>query len=226
VRASGGALRAGCHEEIAMSGMEIASYLMVVVYVVSFLAMSAILAKEAGRPVWLFGKGGQRQGLPALLFRIAFAGAVLWPLWLAAFGNPVKSDPLAAALDGPWLDALGHLLVVLGACLAILSQRSMGASWRIGAAEGEQGAIVDSGPFAISRNPVFLGQGLLFVGLFVVLPSLVQGALTLALLVAIRLQVAIEERVLSASLGAPYLAYKARVGRWLGGGRDPANGTR
>jgi protein-S-isoprenylcysteine O-methyltransferase Ste14 len=201
---------------IAMSGVEIASYLMVVVYVVSFLAMSAILAKEAGRPVWLFGKGERKQRLPALLFRLAFAGAVLWPLWLAGSGNPARNDPLAAVLDGPWFDVLGHLLVVIGACVALLSQRHMGASWRIGAAEGEQGAIVDSGPFAISRNPVFLGQAMLFIGLFIVLPSLVQATLTLALLLAIRLQVAIEERVLAASLGEPYLAYKARVRRWLG----------
>lgn len=199
-----------------MSGMEIASYLMVVVYVISFLAMSAILAKEAGRPVWLFGKGGQNQALPALLFKLAFAGAVIWPLLLAAFGNPLANDPLYAALDGPWYDVLGHLLVVLGACVALLSQRYMGTSWRIGAAEGEQGAIVDSGPFAISRNPVFVGQAVLFIGLFIVLPSLVQAGLTLALLVAIRLQVAIEERVLAASLGQPYLAYRARVRRWLG----------
>ena len=199
-----------------MSGMEIASYLMVVVYVVSFLAMSAILAKEAGRPVWLFGKGREKQALPALLFRFAFAGAVLWPLWLTAFGNPVKGDPLAAALDGPWFDVIGHLLVVIGACIALLSQRYMGASWRIGAAQGEQGAIVDGGPFAVSRNPVFVGQALLFIGLLIVLPSLVQAALTLALLLAIRLQVGIEERVLAASLGQPYLAYKARVRRWLG----------
>ncbi|WP_164985851.1 isoprenylcysteine carboxylmethyltransferase family protein [Bosea sp. Tri-44] len=205
-----------------MSGMEIASYLMAVVYVVSFLAMSAILAKEAGRPVWLFGKGSEKQTLPASLFRLAFAGAVLWPLWLAAFGNPMKADPLTVALDGPWFDALGHLLVVIGACVALLSQRYMGASWRIGAAEGEQGAIVDSGPFAISRNPVFVGQALLFIGLFIVLPSLVQVALTLALLIAIRLQVAIEERVLAASLGQPYLAYKARVRRWLGVGSSTA----
>jgi len=199
-----------------MSGMETASFLMVVVYVVSFLAMSAILAREAGRPVWLFGKGSERQAVPALLFRLAFAGAVFWPLWLAVFGNPIGSDPLTALLDGPWYDVLGHLFVVLGACLALLSQRYMGASWRIGAAEGEQGTIVEGGPFALSRNPVFLGQALLFIGLFVVLPSLVQAALTLALLLAIRLQVAIEERVLAASLGQPYLAYKARVGRWLG----------
>ena len=203
-----------------MSGMEIASYLMVVVYVVSFLAMSAILAREAGRPVWLFGRGRERQGLSALLFRLAFTGAVLWPLWLAGFGNPVGGDPLTAALDGPWLDALGHLLIVVGACIALLSQRHMGPSWRIGAAEGEQGAIVDTGPFAVSRNPVFLGQAALFIGLFIVLPSLVQAALTLALFVAIRLQVAIEERVLAASLGEPYLAYQARVGRWLGMSRN------
>lgn len=199
-----------------MSGMEIASYLMTVAYVISFLAMSAILAKEAGRPVWLFDKGRQSQALPATLFRLAFAGAVIWPIGLTLVGSPIEADPLQRALDGPWVDVLGHLLVVVGACLAILSQRHMGVSWRIGAADGELGPIVDSGPFAISRNPVFVGQALLFVGLFLVLPSLIQGALTLALLVAIVLQVRIEERVLLRSLGEPYRDYQQRVRRWLG----------
>ena len=199
-----------------MTGMETASYLMVVVYIVSFLAMNAILAREAGRPVRLFAKGNGAQRLTAALFRIGFAGAVLWPPLLPAFGNPVPRDPLAGALDGPWLDALGHLLIVAGACLAILAQRHMGASWRIGAAEGEIGPIVESGPFAISRNPVFLGQIVLFLGLFLVLPSLVQVTLTLAVLMAIRLQVAVEEHALESSLGAPYRDYRARVRRWLG----------
>jgi protein-S-isoprenylcysteine O-methyltransferase Ste14 len=199
-----------------MSGMEIASYMMAVVYVISFLALSAILAREAGRPVWLFGKGRERQALPALLFRIAFAGAVLWPLVLATLGNPVPNDRLARLLDNEWFDVLGHLLVVVGACLAIIAQRHMGVSWRIGAAEGEIGAIVDTGPFAFSRNPVFVGQAMLFVGLFIVLPSVVQAGLTLALLIAIGLQVRIEERVLLASLGEPYRLYQGRVRRWVG----------
>jgi protein-S-isoprenylcysteine O-methyltransferase Ste14 len=199
-----------------MAGMEIASYLMVIVYVISFLAMSAILAKESGRPIWLFDKGGRNQRLPATLFQFAFTGAVFWPLVLSLIGNPVRNDLLSAALDGPWFDVFGHFLIVVGACLAILSQRFMGASWRIGAAEADLGEIVESGPFAISRNPVFLGQAILFVGLFIVLPSLIQAALTLALLVAITLQVGIEERVLAAAYGEPYLAYKARVRRWLG----------
>lgn len=199
-----------------MTAMETMSYLMVLVYAISFLAMSAILAKEAGRPIWLFGKGSDRQKMPALLFRIAFTGSVLWPLAIAAFGDPITGDPLARWFDGPWYDLLGHLLCVIGACIAIVSQRYMGASWRIGAAEGEQGPIVDSGPFAISRNPVFVGQAMLFTGLFIVLPNLMQAAFTLALLVAIALQVRIEERVLAASLGEPYLAYRRRVRRWIG----------
>lgn len=205
-----------------MTGMEIASYLMAVVYVISFLAMSAILAREAGRPIWLFDRGTPGQRLPALLFRLAFAGAVLCPPLLAAFGNPVASDPVTAVLDGPWHDAFGHLLVVLGACAAIISQRYMGASWRVGTAEGETGPIVDGGPFAMSRNPVFVGQALLFLGLLIVLPSLVQAVLTLMLLIAIRLQVGIEERVLEAEFGAPYRDYMRRVRRWGGvrrGGR-------
>ncbi|PZU94313.1 MAG: hypothetical protein DI527_03735 [Chelatococcus sp.] len=199
-----------------MTGMETASYLMVLVYLVSFLSMSAILAREAGRPIQLFGSGEAGQRLPALLFRIGFAGAALWPLLLAAFGHPVAGDPVTAALDGPWLDALGHLLIVAGACLAILAQRFMGTSWRIGAAEGAVGPLVEGGPFAVSRNPVFLGQAILFAGLFLVLPSLAQAALTLAILLAIRMQVEIEERVLASSLGEPYRDYRARVRRWLG----------
>lgn len=208
-----------------MSGMEIASYLMAVVYVISFLAMSAILAKEAGRPIWLFDKGREKQALPALLFRLAFAGAVIWPVLLSLFGNPIKTDPLSAALDGDWFDVFGHLLVVIGACAAILSQRYMGASWRIGAAEGELGPIVDSGPFAISRNPVFVGQALLFVGLFIVLPSIIQAGLTLALLVAIALQVRIEEGVLTVTLGEPYRDYQQRVRRWIGVRNRPETST-
>lgn len=200
-----------------MTGMEAMSYLMVVVYVISFLAMSAILAKEAGRPIWLFGKGGGEQAVPALLFRIAFAGALLWPLVVAVLGNPVRNDPLTAGLDGLWFDLFGHLLCVVGACIAIISQRYMGMSWRIGAAEGEAGPLVETGPFALSRNPVFVGQALLFIGLFIVLPSLIQAAFTLALLIAIVMQVRIEERVLAASLGEPYLAYQRKVGRWIGG---------
>lgn len=199
-----------------MSALESISYLLVAVYLLSFFALTAVAQRAAGRSVWLFGRGTEKQTLPALLFRFAFAGAALWPLIRLTTGDVPENDPIRRLLDGDWFDVLGHLMIAIGACIAILSQRHMGANWRIGAAEGEVGAIVDDGPFALSRNPVFLGQALLFLGLFFVFPGIVSLALTVALLVAIHLQVMIEERVLTASLGEPYIGYMQRVPRWLG----------
>lgn len=199
-----------------MTTLEAISYLLVWVYLLSFFALTAVAQREAGRSVWLFGKGKEKQTLPAMLFRFAFAGAAVWPAVRLITGDIPGNDPVRAALDGEWIDVLGHGLIAVGACIAILSQRHMGTNWRIGAAEGEIGRIVDDGPFAVSRNPVFVGQALLFVGLFFVFPGVISLALTIALLVAIHLQVKIEERVLAATLGQPYLDYMRRVRRWVG----------
>jgi protein-S-isoprenylcysteine O-methyltransferase Ste14 len=199
-----------------MIAMEGVSYLLFCVYLFSFFGLTAWAAKLAGRPVWLFGKGIEPQALPAWLFRIAFAGSAIWPLVRALIGDPVAFDPIRDALDGTLGDIAGHTLIAIGACIAAASQMHMGASWRIGAAEGEIGKIVDDGPFAVSRNPVFVGQVMLFAGLFLVFPGIIQALLTIALVVAVQLQVTIEERVLTATLGEPYVAYCGRVARWLG----------
>lgn len=199
-----------------MAALEGASYLLFACYLFSFLGLTAYAASQAGRPVWLFNAGREKQTLPAMLFRLSFAGAAVLPLVRALDPTLFAGDPLRMALDGEWVDVAGHMLVAFGGLIAIVSQMHMGDSWRIGAAEGETGAMVDDGPFAISRNPVFVGQMILFTGLFLVFPGIVQGLLTLALFIAVQLQVRIEERVLAATLGAPYIAYKARVSRWIG----------
>jgi protein-S-isoprenylcysteine O-methyltransferase Ste14 len=198
-----------------MSHLEAVSYLLFAIYLFSFFALTAVASKAAGKSVWLFARGPS-QTVPATLFRFAFAGTAFWPLLMVLGLEPFPADPIHTALDSLIGDIIGHLLIAIGACIAVLAQQHMGASWRIGAAEGEQGKIVDTGPFALSRNPVFVGQVLLFVGLFLVLPGIVQGVLTVAILIAVRLQVGIEEKVLSATLGKPYLDYLMRVRRWIG----------
>lgn len=198
-----------------MNAMEIVSSILFGAYLFSFFSLTAYAAHESGQKIWLFSIGEERQVLPAWMFRLAFAGAALWPLIRAA-ADLWPDDPVRVALDGTALDLIGHLLVAIGAVLAAASQMHMGTSWRIGAAEGRIGAMVMDGPFVFSRNPVFVGQMLLFTGLFCVFPSSIQGLLTVALFVAVHLQVRIEERVLARTIGAPYLAYKAEVNRWLG----------
>ncbi|MBK9080310.1 MAG: isoprenylcysteine carboxylmethyltransferase family protein [Hyphomicrobium sp.] len=199
-----------------MKHLEAVAYLVFVVYLLSFLAASQMAARDAGRSVWLFDNGPRRQRLTALMFRLGFAGGAIWPMCIALGFDPVVRDPLRMHLDNLVADLLGHLLVTIGACVAMVSQLHMGASWRIGAIKGELGQIIDTGPFAVSRNPVFVGQALLFLGLFLVFPGIIQAFLTVVVLLAIRLQVAIEEPALLANFGEPYRIYKSQVRRWIG----------
>jgi protein-S-isoprenylcysteine O-methyltransferase Ste14 len=76
--------------------------------------------------------------------------------------------------------------------------------------------LVTKGPFGISRNPIYLGNTLLLIGL-----GLVTGIawfLPVAVLCAfITQKIAIEreERWLSDKFGKPYRDYTKRVRRWI-----------
>jgi protein-S-isoprenylcysteine O-methyltransferase Ste14 len=191
------------------------TYLLFVVYVANFLMLSAVATRQAGRPVWLLDAGAPLQRLTGWVFRIAFTTALVWPplrLWTGG----LASDALTKTLAGTTSALSGHLLVAIGAAVALVSQYHMGAAWRIGAAEGRQGPLVQSGPFAISRNPVFLGQIILFAGLFLAFPDVVQALTAATVLVAACVQVRIEERVLARTFGGAYDDYTARVPRWIG----------
>lgn len=77
--------------------------------------------------------------------------------------------------------------------------------------------LVKTGVFAISRNPLYLGAALLFLGLALGL-YLPWTLLTLGLAVVICQVVLIlpEERYLAAKFGTEYTDYTAAVRRWLG----------
>lgn len=193
-----------------MPSLPLLSAIIMGLYIAIFLTLTSVSAGSAKRPVWLFGIGGQ-QGVPALLFRVSFIAGFVYPLLVASGFEPVREF-----LDLPFpVRGVGLVLALGGALFAIRAQSYMGASWRIGSAAGHSGAIVDSGPFGLSRNPVFVGQVVLFVGFVLVRPDPVQAFLAAAVMLAVGLQVRIEEKVLERDLGAPYLAYRQRVRRWL-----------
>ncbi|MFG1351801.1 methyltransferase family protein [Xanthobacter autotrophicus] len=82
--------------------------------------------------------------------------------------------------------------------------------------------LVTSGPFALSRNPIYLGNTLVLLGLGLAVfnPWLMAAAL-LAALATDRLAARREERHLAAKFGAAFEAYAARVPRWIGRPRPP-----
>lgn len=145
---------------------------------------------------------------PPLIYVAAVVAALalgaLWPLPAAGWTPPAWLRPaaLAIAAAGIALD-LAAMATMRRARTNILPHR--GAD-----------RLVTGGVFALSRNPIYLGNTLLLAGAGLALPSawLVAAAPVAAVLVD-RLAIRREERHLAARFGAAYAAYTARVPRWL-----------
>jgi protein-S-isoprenylcysteine O-methyltransferase Ste14 len=77
-------------------------------------------------------------------------------------------------------------------------------------------ALVTDGPYRWTRNPMYLGMSLVYVGLAFAADSLAALLLLIPVVIIIQTQViAREERYLEGKFGDEFRAYKTRVRRWL-----------
>jgi protein-S-isoprenylcysteine O-methyltransferase Ste14 len=110
----------------------------------------------------------------------------------------------------------GAALVVAGAVLIGLGSRRFIAAGTNIAPSMPTTALVVDGIYGRTRNPLYLGTTLLYLGLGVAAGSLWAIVLVVPLLWVINVGViAREERYLERKFGDDYRAYKARVRRWL-----------
>ena len=119
-------------------------------------------------------------------------------------------------LSGVALGPLGSALVVASLLLFGASVQRFRAAGTPVPARKPTTAIVRTGPYRLSRNPIYLAFSLLQLGIAVWVNSWWLVA-TLAAVIAIVHYVVIprEEQYLEARFGAEYRAYKASVRRWL-----------
>lgn len=81
---------------------------------------------------------------------------------------------------------------------------------------GATSALVYSGVYSLTRNPMYLGFLLILCGWAIFLRSaLVFPFLPMFILYINRFQIQPEERALTRSLGATFTGYAARVPRWI-----------
>ncbi len=118
-------------------------------------------------------------------------------------------------LENRTVQLVGIALLLVSLVWTILAQMQMGNSWRIGIDEEKETALVQSGLFRFSRNPIFLGMQVTLLGFFLATPN----ALTLLFLalgfVLIQIQVRLEEEFLTKLHGEKYAEYRRVVRRWL-----------
>ena len=77
--------------------------------------------------------------------------------------------------------------------------------------------IVAQGPYRFLRNPMYLGHLIFMLGLAVTFSSWLAAALLVFHMVWFHKRVLKDEAALKQRFGASYLAYQARVKRWIPG---------
>ncbi|GAB2668713.1 methyltransferase family protein [Arenimonas aestuarii] len=83
-------------------------------------------------------------------------------------------------------------------------------------APGKSTAIVDSGPYAFTRNPMYLGMASVLLGFCVFLANPVSLLAVIAFCAYItRFQIIPEERLLLGKFGEAYARYRDAVRRWV-----------
>jgi protein-S-isoprenylcysteine O-methyltransferase Ste14 len=109
---------------------------------------------------------------------------------------------------------IGGLLVVVGGLLAFLSVRKLGRSLTAVPEPLTDADLIESGPYALVRHPIYGGVVLLLLGTSLVLDSLWGTFLTIGLLGFFWMKSTYEERVLRIAYPG-YQAYQERVRRRL-----------
>jgi len=172
---------------------------------IGLIAVSAFSGQGKG------GDGGKRdsRSLAGILIQGFGVGAA----WFGRFDIVVGSTPalLLAALI-PSAIALGSL------ALFAWSVQTMGKNWAVVAQTRGDHQLVQTGPFALVRNPIYVAifgmmvATALAIGhaynLIVAVPLYVFGTL---------MRVGLEEQLLGATFGDAYVAYRQRVKRFIPG---------
>lgn len=111
---------------------------------------------------------------------------------------------------------LGTLLIAAGFMLGFTAFRTMREAETTTNPLQSVTTIVTSGPFQLSRNPIYLSMALLYSGIAVLTNSLwPMLLLPIVLRIINRGVIEREERYLERKFGERYMEYKQSVGRWL-----------
>ena len=146
---------------------------------------------------------------PPLLYALPFATGMLvqhWmPIRIVSGDGPARIIALAGAAE-----------IFIGASLGVWAVRTFRQLQTPVVPMHPALALADNGPYAFTRNPMYLGLAIVYLGIALVANAswpllFLPAAMALTYLFAIRR----EEAYLAEEFGDAFAAYRARVRRWL-----------
>lgn len=201
--------------------MNVFDYFQVIsVVIFLFILVGKILYLRLKRNVNPIAIGGGKKGFRLAFELMSFAGLILWiaELLLYAFHARFRifPSPLDAQLiNSPTVKIGGLVLSSFGLIVFALAYVSFGDSWRVGIDVKNPGALVTTGVFSVTRNPIYLCLDLWFIGTFLINGTLIFLIFAGLAVAAMHWQIRQEETFLSNLYGQPYRDYCRQTGRYI-----------
>ncbi len=183
--------------------------------IIVFVLRSIIVWRQSGVNPFVFSSTEKAHDYLGFIYKLT---VVVMALAIGAFSffSPIYSflNPISY-LELENVKITGVTLLILAFIWTLIAQIQMSNSWRIGIDYDEKTELVNKGLFSISRNPVFLGVVVFYIGIFFIIPNSLTFTLVWVMLVTVQVQVRLEEEYLMDSHGADYQEYLKSVRRWL-----------
>lgn len=180
---------------------------------VSFLwRYHAPAGRVTGRGVWFFSIPGWARTL-LILVAITLTVYVTRLLWIPLPLSTLPSEPDRG------LRLAGLVVYLVGVVLIVWGRLALGRAWTVTTSLGVQlhqdHRLVQHGPFALVRHPMYLGFWLLLAGALFIYRTWVLAVYLIMALASFSRRARREEQALAEAFGDEWRTYADRVGRWV-----------
>lgn len=180
-----------------------------------FVIQSWIQWKKTGIKPYVFGDTDSPHDYCGKVYKLMVIGTWVSIAFYSFFHTQYEFLLPFWYLEFDWLQHAGFGLGLISFAWIIVAQRQMASSWRIGINYNEKTELMKNGLFRVSRNPIFLGVIVSYIGTFLIIPNALSFGVMLLTYVTLQIQVRLEEEHLKTLHGGDYLKYSKDVRRWI-----------
>lgn len=182
---------------------------------ITFVIPSVKVYKQTGINPVSFGNNDNAHDYIGFIMKV-LTGLLVVAVLLFSVNN--KAYQYLAPIDylhHDWIKYIGLFLIHAALIWIVIAQSHMKQSWRIGIDEKNRTALVTTGLFNISRNPIFFGMILSTIGIFLIIPNAVTFFVAATSYIVIQIQIRLEEEHLVKQHGTNYSDYRKAVRRLI-----------
>jgi len=145
---------------------------------------------------------------------------ILWTLGFSLVYSHRLDDTFFAhqlISSDPWMIGVGTFLTAVGIGFAVWARLHLGKYWSSTVTLKENHQLIRTGPYGLSRHPIYSGIVLALVGTFLAIGELRSLIAVTVIFFAISLKIKDEEAMLSQHFGVVYQQYAREVKRLIPG---------